>query len=227
MLQFYFSLAPNPMKVALFLEEAGLPYQAIPVNTRKGEQHAPAFIALNPNAKVPVIIDGDAVVFDSNAILLYLGEKTGQFMPADTAKARGEMLSWMMFIASGIGPYAGQAVHFTRYAPEPREYGANRYTFEAKRHFAIVEARLARQAFMLGDDYTIVDMALWGWARLIPFVLGEETMAAMPNLKRLVETINARPAAERAIRLKDKHVFEAVPDEVARGNMFRHLATLA
>ena len=227
MLQFYFSLAPNPMKVALFLEEAGLPYEAIPVNTRKGDQHAPAFMALNPNAKVPVIVDGDAVVFDSNAILIYLGQKTGQFMPAYTPKARGEMLSWMMFIASGIGPYSGQAVHFTRFAPEPREYGATRYTFEARRHFAIVEARLADHAFMLGDHYTIVDMALWGWARLIPFVLGEETMDSMPNLKRLIATINARPATERAIGLKDKHVFEVVPDDVARQNMFRHLVTAA
>src|SRR5664280_1930944 len=165
MLKFYYSGAPNPMKVALFLEEAGLPYEAVPVDTRKGEQHAAEFTKLNPNAKVPVIVDGDAVVFDSNAILLYLGEKTGKFMPAKTDKARGELLSWMMFIASGVGPYAGQAVHFTRFAPEPKAYAVNRYVFEAKRHFGIVEARLATQPFMLGDEYTIVDMALWGWAR--------------------------------------------------------------
>ena len=106
MLKFYYSLAPNPMKVALFLEESGLPYEAIPVDTRKGEQHAAAFTALNPNAKVPVIVDGDSTVFDSNAILLYLAEKSGQFLgqPQD----RGALLSWLMFVGTGIGPFTGQ-----------------------------------------------------------------------------------------------------------------------
>ena len=120
MIKFYYSLAPNPMKVALFLEEAELPYESIPVDTRKGEQFSPEFNALNPNNKLPCIVDGDATVFDSNAILLYLGEKTGKFMPANTPKMRGELLSWLMFVASGIGPYSGQAVHFTRFAPEPK-----------------------------------------------------------------------------------------------------------
>src|SRR5882757_11523079 len=100
MIKFYYSGAPNPMKVALFLEESGLAYEPIPVDTRKGDQYKPEFLALNPNAKVPVIVDGDATVFDSNAILLYLGEKTGKFIPAKTDKARGELLSWMMFVAS-------------------------------------------------------------------------------------------------------------------------------
>src|SRR6476469_8779921 len=98
MLKLYYSGAPNPTKVALFLEEAGLPYDAIPVDTRKGEQHAPEYLAINPNAKVPAIVDGDAVVFDSNAILLYLAEKTGKFLPESTPKARGELLSWLMFV---------------------------------------------------------------------------------------------------------------------------------
>lgn len=105
MLKFYYSLAPNPRKVALFLEEAALPYEAIPVDTRKGEQHTPEFTAINPNAKVPAIVDGDTTVFDSSAILLYLAEKTGQFLPRP--ESRGEMLSWLMFTASGIGPFTG------------------------------------------------------------------------------------------------------------------------
>src|SRR5476651_2351479 len=100
------------MKVALFLEEAGLAYEPIPVDTRKGEQHKPEFLAINPNGKVPAIIDGDATVFDSNAILLYLAEKTGQFLPGKSLAERGQMLSWLMFVASGIGPYSGQSVHF-------------------------------------------------------------------------------------------------------------------
>jgi hypothetical protein len=120
MIRFFYNLAPNPMKVALCLEEAGLPYEAIPVDTRKGEQHLPAYTAINPNAKLPAIVDGDATVFDSNAILLYLAEKTGQFLPANTPAGRGEMLSWLMFVASGIGPYSGQCVHFRHFAPEPK-----------------------------------------------------------------------------------------------------------
>jgi GST-like protein len=112
-------------------EEAGIPYEAIPVDTRKGEQHKPAYLAINPNAKVPTIVGGDVTVFDSNAILLYLGEKTGKFMPPAGDKVRGELLSWLMFLASGVGPYAGQSVHFRMYAPVKNDYAINRYAFEA------------------------------------------------------------------------------------------------
>lgn len=222
MLKFYYSLAPNPMKVALFLEEAGLPYEAIPVDTRKGDQHKPEYLAINPNAKVPAIIDGDAMVFDSNAILLYLGEKTGKFMPGNSPQERGELLSWLMFIASGVGPYSGQSVHFRNYAPEKIPYATNRYMYEAQRHYGIIEARLAKQRYMLGDSYTIVDMALWGWARLIHVALGEDYWAKFPSLKKLIDEISARPAAERALAIKDKHKFKAEFDEEARKAMFRH-----
>jgi GSH-dependent disulfide-bond oxidoreductase len=218
MIQFYYSLAPNPMKVALFLEEAGLPYQAIPVDTRKGEQHLAAFTALNPNAKVPVLVDGDTTVFDSNAILLYLSDKTGQF-GADAAQ-RGELLSWLMFIASGIGPFSGQAVHFQHYAPEKIGYAINRYDFEAWRHWNLVEARLAQQPYMLGERYTLVDMALWGWMRAAPFVLGDGAWSKLPNTKRLFDQINARPAAQRVAALKDRHAFKTEMDDAARKAMF-------
>ena len=171
MIRFHYSLAPNPMKVALFLEEAGLAYEPIPVDTRKGEQFAPGYTVLNPNNKVPCIEDGDTVVFDSNAILLYLAEKTGRFLPASPG-ARGETLSWLMFVATGIGPYCGQAAHFRHFAPEPKAYAVDRYMFEAKRHWGILEARLAGRRHVLGDEYTIVDMAVWGWARMVPFLLG-------------------------------------------------------
>lgn len=111
----------NPAKVALLLEETGLPYELVPVDTRKGEQHQAAFTAINPNAKTPTLVDDDdAVVFDSNAILLYLAEKTGQFLPPDTPQAGAQRLSWLMFVATGIGPYSGQAVHFKHFAPEPK-----------------------------------------------------------------------------------------------------------
>jgi GSH-dependent disulfide-bond oxidoreductase len=223
MLKFYYSGAPNPTKVALFLEEAGLPYEPIAVDTRKGDQHKPEFMAINPNAKVPAIVDGDAVVFDSNAILLYLAEKTGKFLPANTPKARGELLSWLMFVASGVGPYSGQSVHFRNYAPEKNEYAINRYAYEALRHFRILDERLAKGRYILGDTYTIIDMDVWGWARLMPNILGEGGWSKFPNLKRMVDEISARPAAQRAVALKDKHKFKTEMDDEARNAMFRHM----
>ncbi|GAC1345024.1 MAG: glutathione S-transferase N-terminal domain-containing protein [Acetobacteraceae bacterium] len=227
MIKFYYSLAPNPMKVALFLEEAGLEYEPIPVDTRKGEQFASEFAALNPNNKVPCIVDGDAVVFDSNAILLYLAEKTGRFLPPNTPKARGELLSWLLFVASGVGPYSGQCVHFRHFAPEPKDYAVTRYIFEAKRHFGLLNDRLAQHEFLVGDTYTIADMAAWGWARMVPFVLGEDAWTAMPNLKRWFDKINARPAAERAGALKDRHSFKTEFDDDAKRHMFRHTVQAA
>ncbi len=118
MLKYYYNTGPNPTKVTLFLEEAGLEYDPIPLETRKGEQFTPEYLTINPNAKAPSIVDGDVTVFDSSAILLYLAEKTGRFLLPDTAADRGQLLSWLMFVASGVGPYSGQAVHFQRYAPE-------------------------------------------------------------------------------------------------------------
>ncbi len=228
MLTFYYSLAPNPMKVALFLEESGLPYEAVPVDTRKGEQFAPEFAKLNPNNKVPCIVDktgdGDAVVWDSNAILLYLGEKTGQFMPGPSAAARGEMLSWLMFVATGIGPYSGQAVHFRHFAPEPKDYAVTRYAFEAKRHYGILNDHLAGRPFMLGEAYGIVDMAVWGWTRMVPFVMGDDAWDTLPHLKRHFDAISARPAAVRATAIKDRHAFKTEFDAEARRHMFRHAA---
>ena len=223
MLKFYFSGAPNPTKVALFLEEAGLAYEAIPVDTRKGEQHKLEYLAINPNAKVPAIVDGDVTVFDSNAILLYLAEKTGKFLPPKSDKLRGELLSWLMFVASGVGPYSGQSVHFRAYAPDKIDYTVNRYAYEAQRHFGILNARLTKQKYMIGDTYTIVDMDVWGWARLVPTVLGDAAWAKFPHLKRLVDEIGARPAAQRAVALKDKHKFKTEMDDEARRAMFRHL----
>ncbi len=221
MIQFHYSLAPNPMKVALLLEEIGLPYEPIPVDTRKGEQHLPALTALNPNAKVPVIVDGDVTVFDSNAIVLYLAEKSGQFLGDGTPATRGQLLSWLMFIASGIGPFSGQAVHFNHYAPEKVPYAINRYDYEAWRHWNVIEARLADRLWMLGDQYSVVDMALWGWLRAVPFVLGgAECWARLPNTKRLFDAINARPAAQRVDALRARHTFKAEMDAEAHKAMF-------
>src|ERR1700704_607484 len=142
MLKFYFNGAPNPNKVALFLEESGLPYELVPVDTRKGDQFKPDFLKVNP---------------------------TGKFLPPNTPKNRAQLLSWLMFIATGLGPYSGQAVHFKTVAPKELEYARNRYQYEANRHYKILDDHLARSKYMVGDTYTIVDMAFWGWARLAPF----------------------------------------------------------
>jgi GST-like protein len=222
MLKFYFNGSPNPTKVALFLEEAGIAYEPIPVDTRKGDQFKSAFLAVNPNGKVPAIVDGDATVFDSNAILLYLAEKTGKFLPASTPAARGELLSWLMFVATGVGPFSGQAVHFKHHAQDKVEYAHNRYQYEAERHYGIANERLGKHRYMVGNAYSIVDMDLWGWARMVPFILGDAAWAKFPNLKRLVDEIGARPAAVRAQALKDKFTFKAEMDTEARGHMFKH-----
>lgn len=228
MLKFYFSGAPNPIKVALFLEETGLEYEPIPIDTRKGQQFEPDYLAINPNGKVPAIVDGDVTVFDSNAILLYLADKTGQFLPKGedgkvSAAARGQLLSWMMFVASGVGPFSGQAVHFQLFAPEKIPYAVDRYRFEAMRHYRLADERLAKHPYMLGETYTVVDMALWGWARMIPRILGEEAWGDLPNVKRLLDYISARPAAQRAEALKDRFTWKTDMDAEARAVMFKHV----
>ena len=222
MIRFYYNAAPNPMKVALLLEELGLEYDPVPVDTRKGEQFTADFLAVNPNGKVPAVVDGDVTVFDSNAILLYLADREGRFVPTDRdSAARARMLSWLMFVASGVGPFSGQSVHFRHVAPEPKVYALNRYDYEANRHWKLLDERLARNTYMLGDTYGIVDMAVWGWARLVPHVLGaEDAWARLPHVKRLLDEVNARPAATRAEKLRTSHAFKAEMDAEARRNMF-------
>ena len=226
MIRFYYSIAPNPLKVALFLEEAGLPYEAIPVDTRKGEQHLPAFRAINPNGKVPAIVDTEgpggkeARVFDSTAILLYLGEKTGKFIgkPED----RPELLSWLLFVASGLGPFSGQAVHLQHVAPAGLDYAVNRYRREAERHYEVLDHHLAQRTYIVGETYTIADMSAWGWlTRASRVMKGEaDPLAAFPNLKRLYETVDARPAVARARAVGKDHPFKTVEDEEARRAMY-------
>ena len=224
MIQFYFNLSPNPMKVALFLEEAGLPYEPRPIDTRRGQQFSAAYLTINPNGKTPALVDGDVTVFDSNAILLYLGEKTGQFVP-NHPKLRGELLSWLMFVATGIGPFSGQAVHFKHFAPETVAYAHERYQFETERHYRVLDERLASRTYLVGDAYSIVDMDLWGWARMVPFILGDEAWAKFPNVKRHLDAVSARPAAQKveAMRAEQASAFKAEMDDEARAHMFKHL----
>ena len=226
MIRFYFHPTPNPAKVALLLEELGQRYEVIPVDTAKGEQHTPAFRAINPNGKLPAIIDTEgpggraARVFDSSAILLYLGEKAGRFIgsPAD----RPELLSWLFFISSGVGPFSGQAVHFQHAAPQNLPYAINRYRREIERHYRVLDRHLEGRDFILGKDYSIADMSAWGWlgraSRVLPGA--DDPLAAFPNLKRMFEKVEARPAAARAKAVGKDHSFKKEVDEQTKRAMF-------
>ena len=226
MIRFYFHPTPNPAKIALFLEEAKLPYEVIPVDTSRGEQHLPAFRAINPNGKVPAIVDTDgpggkeARVFDSTAILLYLAEKTGQFLatPAD----RPELLSWLLFIASGLGPFSGQAVHFQFAAPEGLAYAVNRYRREAERHYQVLNDHLSSREFVVGDTYTIADISAWGWLDRASRVLKgiDDPLCSYPHLKRLFLTVDCRTAVARARAVGADFDFKTIRDEETRRALF-------
>jgi GSH-dependent disulfide-bond oxidoreductase len=226
MIRFYYHPTPNPAKVALFLEETGLPYETVPIDTAKGQQHTAEFREINPNGKVPAIVDTEALggaetrVFDSTAILLYLGEKTGKLMgsPAD----RGELLSWLLFIASGLGPFSGQAVHFQRAAPERLPYAVNRYRREAERHYAVLDKHLEGREFIVGGEYTIADISGWGWIDRASFVLpgSDDPLAIYPNIRRWFRAIDSRPAVAKARAVGSSHTFKKEVDEETRRALF-------
>jgi len=226
LIRFYFHPTPNPAKVALFLEESGLPYELVPVDTAKGEQHLPAFRAINPNGKVPAIVDTEgpggraARVFDSTAILIYLADKTGLF--GGSAAERPEVLSWLLFLASGLGPFSGQAVHFQLVAPAGLDYAVNRYRHEAERHYKVLDDALASRRYLAGDTYTIADMSAWGWIDRAAYVMRgmDDPLAHYPNIKRWFAEVNARPAVARARLVGKDHTFKAADDETARRALY-------
>lgn len=168
MIDFYFWPTPNAYKVAVMLAEIGIPYRVMPINILEGEQHAPEFLDINPNGKVPAIVDPDGpdgkpiAIFESGAILLYLAEKTGKLLPTDSVR-RYEALQWLMFQMGGFGPMLGQAHHFRVYAPEQIDYAVERYTREASRLYKVLDRRLAEVAFLAGE-YSIADIATFTWA---------------------------------------------------------------
>lgn len=226
MIRFYFHPSVNPLKVALFLEESGLPYKVVPVDTSKGEQHASSFRAINPNGKVPAIVDpsgpeGNEIrVFDSTAILLYLAEKTGQFL--GTPQDRPELLSWLLLVASGLGPFSGQAVHFQFAAPQGLEYAVNRYRREAERYYQVLNDHLEGREYIVGQGYTIADISAWGWltrAERVRFGAADP-LGPFPHLKRYFEAVNARPAALRANTVGKEHRFKTEVDEETKRALF-------
>lgn len=213
MIKFYFHQTPNPMKVALYLMETGLAYELMPVDTLKGEQHTPEYRAINPNGKAPAIEDDGHRVFDSTAILMYLAEKTGKL--AGKPEDRGEMLSWLMFVATGLGPFSGQSVHFRHKAPEKNPYAINRYLREAERHYEVLDKHMEGRDYLVGDTYSIADISAWGWVDKAAFVLGEAGLDNYPNLKRWFDSINTRPAVDKARNIAKDIEFKSDFDDVA------------
>lgn len=227
MIRFYFDPTPNSAKVGLFLEEAGLPYEAIPVDTGGGEQHAPSFLAISPNGKAPAIVDTDgpggreARVFDSTAILIYLAEKTGTFLgsPDD----RPELLSWLLYIASVHGAFSGKAPHFQFAAPVGLDYALNRGWREAERDYRVLNNHLQGRRFVVGETYTIADMSAWCWLeRALREIKGtEDPLSEFPNLRRLFEDVDTRPAAVRAREIGTDQLFKQVNDRSTKGALFQ------
>jgi GSH-dependent disulfide-bond oxidoreductase len=197
----YYWPTPNGWKITILLEELGAPYDVKYVNIGKGEQFEPAFLAISPNNRMPAIVDPDGpggepiAVFESGAILQYLGRKHGRFYPVEE-RARVEVDQWLFWQIGGLGPMAGQAHHFRQYAPERIDYGINRYTNEVNRLYGVMDKRLADRAFLAGD-YSIADMASIGW--IVPHERQGQNLDDFPNLKRWHHTMLARPAVERGL----------------------------
>ena len=206
MIDLYYWTTPNGHKITLFLEETGLPYTVKPVNIGAGEQFKPEFLAIAPNNRIPAIVDqapaggGEPVpVFESGAILLYLAEKTGRFLPAEP-RARLEALQWLFWQMGGLGPMLGQNHHFAVFAPEKIPYAINRYVAETARLYGVLDRRLAGRAFLAGE-YSIADMACYPW--IVPHERQSQSLDDFPNVKRWFEAIRERPATARAYALAD------------------------
>jgi len=201
MIDLLYWTTPNGHKVTMFLEETGLQYKIIPVNIGKGEQFKPDFLAVSPNNRIPAIVDHDPTgggrpvsVMESGAILLYLAEKTGKFLPKDL-HGRYDAIQWLFWQMGGLGPMAGQNHHFTQYAPEKIPYAVDRYVNETNRLYAVLNKRLADHPFIAGE-YSIADMASYPW--IVPYERQQQKLEDFPNLKRWFEAIRARPATVRA-----------------------------
>jgi GST-like protein len=204
MITLYGMGSPNVVKVYIALEELAFPYSVHPVDVFTGKQFDDEFLKLNPNAKVPVIVDPEGpngkpyTVFESGAILLYLADKTGKLLPADKA-AKFDAIQWLMTQMSTVGPMFGQYVHFMRFAPAGNEYSKSRYQTQAHRVSEVIDRRLAGSAYLAGAEYSIADIATFPWLRNIPALLGADAMAKLPNVARWVKAIDERPAVKKAM----------------------------
>jgi GST-like protein len=203
-IELYYWPTPNGWKISIMLEECGLPYKVRPVNISKGEQFEPAFLKISPNNRMPAIVDPDGPggrpisIFESGAILQYLGRKTGKFYPKDE-RARAEVDQWLFWQMGGLGPMAGQAHHFRLYAPEKLRYAIDRYTNECNRLYGVMDKRLKDRDFLAGE-YSIADMACVGWAKY--WERQGQDINQFPHLKRWLERMKARPAVERGLHIR-------------------------
>jgi GST-like protein len=198
MIDLYFWPTGNGKKISIMLEECGLPYRVIPVNINKGDQSTPEYLSINPNGKMPAIVDHDApgyplVLFESGAILQYLGEKSGQFLPQDL-HGKYAVLQWVYWQVAGLGPNAGQAHHFLRYYPERLEYPMHRFQSEVKRLYTVMDEQLAKNEYLAGA-YSIADMAAWPW--VVRWDWQGQNLDDHPNVKRWFEAVAARPGVQR------------------------------
>lgn len=228
MIELYYWPTPNGHKITMFLEEAGLAYEIHPVDISAGDQFKPEFLAFSPNNRMPAIIDrapadgGAAItVFESGAILEYLADKTGMFLPKD-ARGRKTVLEWLFWQVGGLGPMAGQNHHFGIYAPEKIPYAIARYVNETNRLYGVLDRRLAGRAFIAGDDYSIADMACYPW--IVPWKNQQQTLSDFPDLARWFEAVAARPATARAYAKGEPFTSRPTVTEAGKSILFGQTA---
>jgi len=225
MIDLHYWPTPNGWKVTIMLEELGLPYRIVPVNIGRGEQFQPEFLKLSPNHRMPAIVDHDAeggplAIFESGAILVYLAEKTKQFMPTDT-RGRMDVMQWLFWQVGGLGPMAGQAHHFRGYAPEQLPYAIDRYTKEVHRLYGVMDIQLRSREFLAGA-YSIADMASWPW--VVPWERQGQTLREFPSLERWFDAMKARPAVTRGFEVGRELGAGKVPDDEAKKILFGQTA---
>ncbi|EKN43618.1 MULTISPECIES: glutathione binding-like protein [Pseudomonas syringae group] len=208
MIDLHYWTTPNGHKISLFLEESGLAYKVFPVNIGKNEQFEPDFLKISPNNRIPAIVDHDPAdggaslsLFESGAILLYLAEKTGRFIPSDL-RGRQEVSQWLFWQMGGLGPMAGQNHHFNRFAKEKIPYAIERYVNETARLYGVLDKRLADRDFVAGSEYSIADMAIYPW--VVPHTYQQQDLNDFPHLKRWFESIANRDATKRAYALAER-----------------------
>ena len=228
MIDLYYWPTPNGWKVSIMLEECGLPYNLKPVNIGRGEQFQPAFLAISPNNRMPAIVDHDppgggapVSVFESAAILMYLAEKTGRFMPKDL-RGRVAVTEWLFWQMGGLGPMSGQNTHFRAYAPEKLPYAIDRYTNEVNRLYGVMDRQLAKTGAFLAGDYSIADMASWPW--VVPWERQGQNLADFPHLKRWFEIMKARPAVAKGFEIGKELRNTAGMDDAAKKVLFGQTA---
>jgi GSH-dependent disulfide-bond oxidoreductase len=228
MIDLHYWPTPNGHKITMFLEESGLEYRIVPVNIGAGEQFRPEFLKIAPNNRMPAIVDHDPPgggaplsVFESGAILLYLADKTGAFIPHDL-RGRVAALEWLFWQVGGLGPMAGQNHHFVQYAPERIPYATERYVDETNRLYGVADRRLGKVPFLAGEAYSIADMATYPW--VVPWKRQQQNIEDFPHLHRWFETIRARPATIRAYEIGEKYRTGETVTEESRKVLFGQTA---